>query len=338
MPPPGRNDPGKLPGSAGTGGVPVGNPSPSGIPSGGWTTRALLNWMAGKFADKGLDSPRLCAELLLAHVIGCDRLRLYMDADRPATPLERETLRGLVSRALAHEPVQYLVGEAWFFSLPFHVDPRVLIPRPATETIVEFVLQRMRTDPGLAPGGSATIADIGTGSGCIAVALLKNLPNARAIATDVSAGALEVARENARRHGVADRLDFLQGDLLEPLANHPLGSQLHFLVSNPPYIPDDEWDSDDPARGVGRNVKGFEPEAALRGGPAGLGFVRPLIEQGPKHLREGGFLLVEIASSTKDAVLALACVQPMLDKPRILDDFEGLPRVLVARRVREQSG
>ncbi|MBL8744976.1 MAG: peptide chain release factor N(5)-glutamine methyltransferase, partial [Phycisphaerae bacterium] len=147
-----------------------------------WTTRSLLKWMASTFAERGLDSPRLCAELLLSHVLGCDRMRLYMDADRPAAPLEREALRGLVARALRHEPVQYLVGEAWFFSLPFHVDPRVLIPRHCTEIIVEHVLQHQRAEPGFAPGGVVTLADICTGSGCIAVSLLKNLPSARAVA------------------------------------------------------------------------------------------------------------------------------------------------------------
>jgi release factor glutamine methyltransferase len=104
--------------------------------TGEWTTRKLLAWMSDAFVKKGIDSPRLCAELLLAHVIGCDRLRLYMDADRPATPLERDTLRDLVARALKHEPVQYLVGEAWFHGLPFHVDRRVLIPRPSSETLI----------------------------------------------------------------------------------------------------------------------------------------------------------------------------------------------------------
>lgn len=297
-----------------------------------WTTRALLAWMSRAFAAKEIDSPRLCAELLLAHVLGCDRLRLYMDADRPATPLERDHLRGLVGRALAHEPVQYLVGEAWFFSLPFHVDKRVLIPRPSTETIVEHVLQFVRAEPGFAPGGALTFADLCTGSGCIAVALLKNLPSARGAATDLSAGALEVARQNAKRHGVIDRLDLLEGDLLTPLSAHPGGHHLHVLISNPPYIPDHEWDSTDPAHAVGTNVKGFEPEMALRGGPDGLRFVKPLIEQGHERLRPGGMLLIEIAASTAGATLELARANPALTAAQILEDIEGLPRVLLARR------
>ncbi len=297
-----------------------------------WTTRSLLQWMAEAFREKGVESPRLSAELLLAHVIGCDRLRLYMEADRPATPLERESLRGLVARALKHEPVQYLVGEAWFFSLPFHVDRRVLIPRPCTEAIVEHVLQHARAEPGFAPGGAATFADVCTGSGCIAVALLKNLPGAHGAATDISPEALEVARANAARHGVLERLDLLKGDLLSPLAAHPSGQQLHYLMANPPYIPDEEWDSADPAKAVGRNVKGFEPEAALRGGADGMKYVRPILDAGPAHLRKGGLMLIEIAASTADVVLKLAKGQPSLESPRIIPDLEGHPRVLIATK------
>lgn len=297
-----------------------------------WTTRSLLQWMSRAFAEKGLDSPRLCAELLLAHTLGCDRLRLYTEADRPASALEREALRGLVARALRHEPVQYLVGEAWFFSLAFHVGPGVLVPRPCTEAIVEHVLQMVRADPGFAPGGALTFADVCTGSGCIAVSILKNLPLARGAATDVSDVALGYARRNALRYAVGDRLDPVQGDLLEPLRAHPVGVHLHALVSNPPYIPDHEWESNDPAVGVAPNVKHHEPEIALRGGNDGLRFVRPLIEHGPAHLRSGGMLLIEIASSTGDVVLELARKQDLLEAARIDNDLEGLPRLLVARR------
>ena len=215
---------------------------------------------------EGLDSPGL-AELLLGHVFACDRLSLYTNADRPATQGERDTLRALVGRALRHEPVQYLVGEAWFFSLPFAVDRRVLVPRPATETIVEHALQRVRRDCaslGCGPEGEGlAFADVCTGSGCIAVALLKNLPRARAVATDISADALEVARSNADRHGVLDRLTLAHGDLLDPVRDAaPLVAPggFAFVLSNPPYIPDDEW------AGVEPNVKDYEPVPEARRG------------------------------------------------------------------------
>lgn len=295
-----------------------------------WTTRRLLAWIAEAFARHGLESPRLCAELLVAHVVGCDRLRLYTDPDRPASPLERDTLRDLVGRALRHEPVQYLVGEAWFHALPFHVDRRVMVPRPSTETIIEQVLLHCRALPGFGglkgSGEGITIADVCTGSGCIAVSLLRTLTGARAIATDISADALEVARLNARRHQVADRIDFLQGDLLSPLEIHPAGLHLHYIVANPPYVPDAEWDDVPP------NVKDYEPAIALRGGPDGLALLRRLVEDAPARLRPGGLLAVELASASAPAALDLARAQPLLTDARIEPDLDGLPRVLVARR------
>lgn len=293
-----------------------------------WTTRRLMAWITDALARHHADSPRLCAEMLLAHVIGCDRLRLYMEIDRPATPLERESLRELVSRAMNDEPVQYLVGEAWFYGLPMTVDRRVLIPRHCTETIVEQVLHHARSEPGFGgpAGQGVTIGDVCTGSGAVAIAILKNLKGARALATDVSPEALELARRNADRHAVADRADFLAGDLLNPIRDHPAGHGLHYVVSNPPYIPDHEWQE------VARNVKDFEPEIALRGGPDGLRFVRPIIEQAPACLRPHGLLLVEIAACTAGAVLRLAEGHPLLRTPRIVKDGDGLPRVLVATR------
>jgi release factor glutamine methyltransferase len=293
-----------------------------------WTTRKLLAWMSDAFTRNELDSPRLFAELLLAHVLGCDRLKLYMDADRPASELERTTLRELVGRALKNEPVQYLVGEAWFYGLPLHVDRRVLVPRPSTETIIEQVLQHARAEPGFGGknGEGVCLADIGTGSGAIALVLLKNMNEARALATDISGDALEVARRNAQRHGLGDRVEFLKGDLLGALQDHPAGRDLHYLVSNPPYIPDDEWQS------VDANVKDYEPHGALRGGEDGMKFVRPLVEGAPALIRARGLLLVEIAAATAGAVLEMAKGHPLLENARIEQDLEGHPRVLVARR------
>lgn len=298
-----------------------------------WTTRKLLAWMKEAFAKAGLDSPQLCAEMLVAHVLGCERLKLYTDPDRPASPLERQTLRDLTTRALKDEPVQYLVGEAWFFSLPFQVDKRVLIPRPATTTIVEHVLQHARATPGFHE--DVVVADICTGSGCIAISLAKHLRGSHILATDISPEALEVARANAERHKVADRIDLLEGDLLQPLDNHPAAGgddSLHYIVSNPPYIPDDEWKSDDPETGVQPNVRKYEPELALRAGPDGLRFVRPILEKGPDRLRPGGLILVEIAASRAKEARAIAESNRKLEAVTVLKDFEGHPRTVVARR------
>lgn len=270
--------------------------------------------------------------MLLSHVLGCDRLKLYTDADRPASPLERESLRSLVARALKHEPVQYLVGEKWFFGVPLHVDRRVLIPRPSTESIIEEVMRYSRAEPGFGgkSGEGVRFADVCTGSGCIAVALLKNMPGARALATDLSQDALDVAKLNAVRHKVDDRLELLQGDLLAPLVHHPAGGSaardLHYLLANPPYIPDFEWDAVEP------NVKDYEPHAALRGGPDGLDLVRPIVAGAHELLRPAGLVMIEVASATIEVVVQLARDTGHFSGVRVVKDFEGMPRIVVAQR------
>ena len=285
-----------------------------------WTTKRLLQWTTKAFENKGIDSPRICAEMLLAHVLNQPRLKLYMDPHRPASDLERAAYRELVERAMKDEPVDYLVGLAPFFSMMLRVSPAVLIPRPSTETLVEHVLQHHRRTPGFA---APRIADIGTGSGAIAIALAKQLsktdPRFSMIATDISADALAVAKENAAEQGVAERIDFRQGDLLEPVK----GERLTYLVSNPPYIPDHEWGDVEP------NVKDHEPTHALRGGEDGLDYIRPLMEQAKQHLADPGQLVIEIAACQKQAVIDLANAQG-LSHPCVLVDHEKLPRILVA--------
>ena len=349
--------------------------SPNRDTAGPWTTRELLRWTGGHFEKLGLDAPRLTAEILLAHVLDVPRLRLYMDIDRPSTAEERQRLRELVQRAARHEPVDYLVGHAEFFAMRFAVDPRVLIPRPCTELIVEHVLQRQRARrraergevSGEASGdehGNDTdahahanaqseaqghtppqprssspaqtdsalrILDLGTGSGCIAIALAAHLPGATIVATDLSDDALQVAADNARTHGVQGRVDLRRGDFFEPI-QEPIHTPadgvgvetdwFDYIVSNPPYIPDHEWPD------VAPNVREHEPEAALRGGADGLSHVRPIVEHAMRYLRPGGQLLVEIAASTADAVARLAHAAGWSDV-RVLSDHEALPRVLV---------
>ena len=285
-----------------------------------WTTRRLLEWMTGDFESKGIDSPRVVAEMLLSHVIGCERMRLYMEVDRPAEPPELASLRALVARAARHEPAQYLVGHAWFFSRKYAVSRGVLIPRPCTETLVEYVIRWCRSAPGRA---EPLIADIGTGSGCVAISLALQLPGARVVATDVSEEALAVARRNSATHGVADRIEFRRGPGLEPLAG-VAGAAYDVICSNPPYISDEQWHA------VGAGVKDYEPETALRGGPDGLDVIRPIIAGAAALLRPGGRLVVEIADQHHDAVSGLVEQTGVLTEPVILKDHEGLWRVLVA--------
>ncbi|MEM7681927.1 MAG: peptide chain release factor N(5)-glutamine methyltransferase [Planctomycetota bacterium] len=285
-----------------------------------WTSRKLLAWTTQAFERAGLDSPRRSAEMLLGHVIELDRLKLYLDPDRPASDLERSAFRDLVERALAHEPVDYLVGYAPFFSMTLKVGPGVLVPRPSTEALVEHVLQHQRRTSGFA---LPTAADVGTGSGTIAVALAKQWKQRglapRIVATDVSEAALDIARQNAQDHGVADAIDFRQGDLLEPLA----GERFGYLVSNPPYIPDAEWPDVPP------NVKDHEPELALRGGADGLRCVRPILEGAPALLDRPGAIAIEIATATATPAQAIA-EKAGFAHLAVLPDHERLPRVLVA--------
>ena len=282
--------------------------------------------MTSHFEARRIDAPRIVAEMLLAHVVGCERIKLYMEADRPASPVELATLRQLVARATRHEPVQYLVGEAWFFGRKFEVNPTTLIPRPSTETLLEHVLQWLRAIPG---HSQPLIADIGTGTGCIAVAIAAQLSGATIVATDIDDESLQLARRNAQRHQVAQRIEFRCGANLEPL--RICGSQARYdaICSNPPYIPDHEWSA------IASNVKHFEPARALRGGGDGLDVIRVLIAEAGALLKPGGELVVEIADCQRDAVLDLVSRTRDLEEAGILKDHEGFWRVLIARRPAE---
>ncbi len=276
--------------------------------------------MGKAFTDRGIDSPRLCAEILVAHVLGCERLDLYMQADRPASPDELKTLRDLTARALKHEPVQYLTQDAWFFGMELKADQRALIPRPATETLVECAIEFLRGDDAAA----GPVLDLCTGSGCVALALAKSLREREIMATDVSTEALELAAENAEKLSLSDRIEFREGSLFEAVG---AGATFAAIVSNPPYIPDHEWADVEP------NVKDHEPELALRGGADGLEVVRPIVEGAGKHLASGGLLAIEVAASTTD-VTAKLFAQHGYERVRVLKDFEGFERVVCgARRV-----
>ncbi|MHC4421701.1 MAG: peptide chain release factor N(5)-glutamine methyltransferase, partial [Planctomycetota bacterium] len=271
-----------------------------------WTTRKLLEWMTQYFAARDVAAPRVVAEMLLSHVLGCDRLRLYMEVDRPAQPLELSALHDLVARAGRHEPVQYLVGHAWFFGRQFAVDTSVFIPRPCTETLIEHVLQWLRAAPGHA---QPLMADVGTGSGCIGVSLALAIDDAHVVATDVAEDALAVARANAASHGVEDRVEFRLGPGLDPLRDDPAGRRYNVVCSNPPYVSDEEW------RQVAPNVRDYEPARALRGGPDGLDAIRPIIAGAGELLRSGGRLALEIADCQRDAVVHLAEATGLLTNP-----------------------
>lgn len=301
-----------------------------------WTTRRLLKWMHEHFASRKIDAPRLCAEMLLARAFDCDRMRLYMEAERPASEQERAMLRDFVRRVSEHEPVQYVVGEAWFFSRAFEVSPATLIPRPSTERLVEAGIDFLRARAAM-DSAPARVLDLCTGTGCIAIsiALAKGLATTM-VATDISAAAIELAERNAARHGAAERIQCARGDLFAALTTVSTNARssingvdtrpFDLITANPPYVSDSEWDELEP------NVRNYEPATALRGGSDGLDCVRRVIAEAPEWLVSGGLLLVEIGHAQRERVLAQARSMPVWRDPEVLDDYEGFHRVLRAER------
>lgn len=257
-----------------------------------WTILELLKWTRDHFEAKGIDTPRLDAELLLAHALGCDRLRLYVEFEKPVTPEERASFRTLVRRrAEERVPVAYLTGVREFWSLPLAVTPDVLIPRPDTETLVDAVLGRL-------PDRSAELAilDLGTGSGAIALALARELPRAAITASDLSTAALAVARKNAEALGLADRVRFVAGDGFAPLA----GERFDAIVSNPPYVAEAE------AASLAPELR-HEPALALFAPGDGTALLRRIAAEAARHLRPGGLLALELApAQARDVTQCLA--------------------------------
>jgi release factor glutamine methyltransferase len=255
-------------------------------------------------------NPRLDAEVLLAHVLGWDRTALLTHPERLLSPAEADHFENLLRRRLASEPIQYITGTQEFFGLSFEVSPDVLIPRPETEHLVEAVLERLGREANL------RIIDVGTGSGAIAVSLAHVMPQAEVTAVDCSVAALQVARHNAQRHGVADRVTFLQSDLLAAVDQNNFDA----VVSNPPYIANDEV--------LETQVSHYEPQAALFAGPTGLEVYERLIPQTRRVLKPQGWLMMEIGYGQSPALLKLLNGWTVT----LGNDLQGVPRVVVARR------
>ena len=276
-----------------------------------WTLLKLLRWTTEFFAGKAIDNPRLDAELLLAHVLKLDRVGLYLNYERPLNAAELDVIRPLVKRRGQREPLQYVIGNTEFWSLDFEVSPAVLIPRADTETLVEEALKKAVS--------AGRLLDVGTGSGAIAISCASELPNWQVTALDISDEALQVARRNAQKHHVAERMQFLHADLAElPQQQYDL------IVSNPPYIAADEWDSLMP------EVRCFEPQSALLAGNNGLDCYQKLAAQAPTRLIPGGWLLVEIGYQQAPAVQQLFATAGLQDV-FLRNDYAGQPRVVGGR-------
>ena len=279
-----------------------------------WTVREVLNWTRGYFEDAGIVQPRLEAEILLAHALDVERLHLYLSPDKPLTVDERAKFKTFIQQRRAGTPLQHLIGEVTFFGLRFKVRRDALIPRAETEQLLDRTLRLVARDQ------PARCLDLGTGSGVIAVCLARYLPRASVTAVEISAGALELARENAALNGVVDRVAFLESDWF---AN--VSGSFDLIVSNPPYVETSAID------GLAVEVRDHEPRVALDGGTDGIEQIRELVAGAGAHLERGGHLLLEIGHGQGERVQRLL-IEAGLDHTVIERDLSGLERFAVGRR------
>ena len=288
-----------------------------------WTILKVLQWTTGYFDRKGIDQPRADAEVLVAHVLGLERIQLYIRFDQPLVAEELVRIRENVRRRAAHEPTQYITGKQEFWSLEFEVTPDVLIPRPETELLVERAAKTL-TRTGTA--ADAMVLDIGTGSGAVAVALAHEVHDLHVIATDCSPAALRVAVRNAVRNGVADRVRFVAMNLMDALAPPPAVA-FDFIVSNPPYIGDVEF------AGLAPEVAGHEPTSALRGGSYdGLDLIREILRLLPNRLKPGGVALIEIGFGQAEILRAELSGNLHFEQIEFIRDYSGIQRILELRK------
>lgn len=281
-----------------------------------WTISSLLNWTVNYFKSKNIESARLDAEVLLSHVLGQERIYLYVHFDEPMQQDELNKFREYVKKRAQHVPVAYIIGEREFMGLPFKVTPDTLIPRPDTEILVENVLANVDKNKEM------MIADIGTGSGAIILSLLANLPNAAGKTVDIAPKAIEVAKENAVNLHVDDRCEFFTGDLFAPLQ----GDKFDVIVSNPPYIPQKD------IAGLEDDVKAYEPVSALTDGGDGLSYYRRLLGEGRAYLKENGFIALEIGIYQSKAVKRMA-EENGWKNIKVIKDYAGIDRVVLAWNV-----
>lgn len=282
-----------------------------------WTVKKVLDWTIGHLKQHGSESPRLDAEILLAHARGCQRIQLYTQYDTELEPEERAAMRDLVRRRATLEPVAYLVGFREFFGLDFEVEPGVLIPRPDTESLVVTALEILNELP------APKILDVCTGTGCIPVAIAANCEAATLTGIELDGQVQQIAQRNIEKHDLTGRISLLQGDLFSPLSND---MSFDVITANPPYVTDEEMDTLQP------DVRLHEPQLALRGGADGLDIVRRLIAESPTWLADGGALLLEIGDQQSDAVTQLFADADKYEPAQVVKDLGGHSRVVWARK------
>ena len=284
-----------------------------------WTIGRILKWTEQYFKDKGIESTRLDAEVLLAHVLEKQRIYLYVHFDEPLQPGELAAYREMIKKRVLRVPVAQILGEKEFMGLTFKVTADTLVPRPDTEILVQAAVDRLRAMAGEEP---LRFADIGTGSGAICLSVLHYLSDTVADTVDISPAARAVAEENAASLGLADRVTFHTGDLLQPLS----GISFVAILSNPPYIPEADIAK------LAPEVRLKEPHTALSGGQDGLDFYRRLAEEAPAMLVPGGFTAFEVGIHQAGDVADLLKANPLIDRTEILPDYAGIDRVVVGWR------
>ena len=293
--------------------------------NGTWTVRKLLQWTPEFFQKKGLDQPRLSAELLLSHVLKVPRISLYTDYERVLNESQLTTYRELVRRAATDEPIAYLTGRAHFFNLEFEITRDVLIPRPDTETLVESVLQTVRHRGGLE---APRVLDLCTVSGCVAAAIEQNLKTPNVVAVDISPAAVAVAKRNIESLKLIDRVTIEQGDLFEPISKLVDPRPFDIIVANPPYIATAQMATLD------ASVRDYEPAIALDGGEDGLTIHRRILEGAPAHLMPNGLVFLEIAFDQGPAAKEMAAGYDAFEDVRLMKDYGGRDRVLAMQSKR----
>jgi len=287
-----------------------------------WTIQKLLNWVTQYLTEKAIDSPRLSAELLLSYVLELKRIELYTQFDKLVSKQQLDILHNLVKRAGQNEPIAYLTGKTEFYSLQLEVNPDCMIPRPETELLVERAIEFLRKR-----SGTQFVCDLCTGCGCIAVAIAKNFPDARIIATDISASALDIAAQNIEKYNLKDKIALLCGDLFEPVIPQLDVEKFDLIVCNPPYVSAAEYEKLD------KNVKDYEPRLALYAGKDGLDIYRKIIEKADEFLKPDAALMLEIGYAQGPAVKKLLETTGIFAEIKIEKDPHNNDRIEIAKKL-----
>lgn len=285
-----------------------------------WTIGKILKWTEEYFQKYNIENPRLDAEVLLGYVLNKERIFLYVHFDQPLDSEELAKFKECIKKRAMKMPVAYITGVREFMGLDFKVTEATLIPRPDTEILVETAMERLGKIAGNEAGTGKCFADLGTGSGAICLSILNYMKEIEAVTVDISPKAIAVAKENADKFAVSDRIEFLEGDFLKPLENK---GKFTAILSNPPYIPKQD------ILGLESDVKDFEPMGALDGGIDGLDFYRQLLVKSANYIEDGGFLAIEIGINQSQAILEMAKRNLMWGKVEVIKDLAGIDRCVV---------